>query len=162
MTGGTPDPHVLEPGHAPTPFTADEIREVCGPGRTITVRVEAADEAPFHRVTRYLECDDTGATMERSRLSLAGALIDEPEVNRVEWLDLQSHASFPASDTTIEPDRIDTAIGTLDCLRYTVRRGESEHVFWFATDLPGMPIRMQTRIDGQTVMTAEVVDHVLP
>jgi hypothetical protein len=159
MADETQDPHVLEPGHAPTPFTADEIRDACRPGRTITVRVEAGGEDPVHRVTRYLECDDTGATMERSRQSPDGALLDEPEVDRVLWLDLQSHASFPAGDTTIEPEHVETAIGALGCLRYTVRRGDTENVFWFATDLPGMPIQMLTRVAGQVVMTAEVVDR---
>ena len=30
------DPHVLGPGLAPTPFTADEIRQGCRPGRFVT------------------------------------------------------------------------------------------------------------------------------
>lgn len=153
------DPHVLEAGHAPTPFTAAEIRAACRPGRTVTVRVDADGEAPFHRVTRFVDCDDAGATLERTRLSVDGALLGEPEVDRVRWLDLQSHASFPAQDTTIEPERIDTAIGTLDCLRYTVREAASEHVFWFATDRPGMPVRTETRSEGRVVMTTAVVRH---
>lgn len=162
MAAENHDPHVLEAGHAPTPFTAAEIRDACRPGRTITVRVDADGETPFHRVTRFLECDDAGATFEQSRLSVDGAPLDEPEVDRVRWLDLQSHASFPAPDTTIEPERIDTTIGTLDCLRYTVRRGGSEHVFWFATGLPGMQVRMETRTDGRVVWTSAVVEHVRP
>jgi hypothetical protein len=32
------DPHVLAPGTAPTPFTADEIRGVCPDGRRGTDR----------------------------------------------------------------------------------------------------------------------------
>ena len=64
------------------------------------------------------------------------------------WRDLQSHASFPTDATTIEPERIETPMGELDCLRYTVRDGATEKVFWFATDLPGMPVRSVTRSDG--------------
>ena len=30
------DPHVLGPGLAPTPFTADEIRQGCRPGRPVS------------------------------------------------------------------------------------------------------------------------------
>jgi hypothetical protein len=156
------DPHVLAPGRAPTPFTADEIRGGCPAGRTIRLRVDVVGETPFHRVSRFVECDEAGATMERSRLSLDGSPLAEPEVDRVTWRDLQAHASFAAADTTIESERIETAIGELDCLRYTVRDGATEEVFWFAKDLPGMPIQCLTWTDGQVVTTVSVVDHTIP
>jgi hypothetical protein len=156
------DPHVLAPGRAPTPFTADEIRGGCPPGRTIRLRVDAVGETPFHRVSRFVECDETGATMERSRLSLDGSPLAEPELDRVTWRDLQAHGSFPADDTTIESERIETAIGELDCLRYRVHEGATDEVFWFAKDLPGMPIQCVTRTDGQVVTTVSVVDNTIP
>ncbi len=34
------DPHILHPDHAPTPFTADEIRTGCPAGRTVTMAVD--------------------------------------------------------------------------------------------------------------------------
>lgn len=144
MADETRDPYVLAPGRAPTPFTADEIRGGCPAGRTIRLRVDVVSDTPFHRVSRFVECDEAGATMERSRLSLDGSPLAEPEVDRVTWRDLQAHASFAADDTTIESERIETAIGELDCLRYTVRDGATEEVFWFAKDMPGMPIQMRT------------------
>ena len=157
MTDDTPDPHVLEPGHAPTPFTADEIRIGCPTGRTIRLRVDLEGEASFQRVSRYVDCDQTGATLERFGLTLDGAPLGETEADRVTWLELQAHASFPAEITTIDPDRIDTAIGELDCLRYTVRDGSADNVFWFADDVPGMPIRYLTREDGRVVSTVSVI-----
>lgn len=162
MAEETRDPHVLAPGRAPTPFTADEIRGGCPAGRTILLRVDVEGETPFLRVSRFVECDEAGATIERSRLSLDGSPLSEPEVDRVTWRDLQAHASFRADDTTIEPERIETAIGALDCLRYTVADGATDQVFWFAKDLPGMPIRSLTRTDGQVVATASVVDNTMP
>jgi hypothetical protein len=153
---------VLEPGRAPTPFTADEIRRGCPSGRTIRLRVDAAGEAPYLRVSRFVGCDEAGATLERAHLSLDGSPLAEPEVARVTWRDLQAHASFPAEATTIEPERIGTAIGELDCLRYTVRDGATEKVFWFARDLPGMPVRSLTRTAGEVAATVSVVDHTMP
>jgi hypothetical protein len=162
MADQTQDPHVLASGRAPTPFTADEIRGGCPPGRTTRLRVDVVGETPFHRISRFVECDETGATTERSRLSLDGSPLAEPEVDRVTWRDLQAHASFPAEDTTIESERIETAIGELDCLRYTVRDGATEEVFWFAKDLPGLPIQCLTRTNGQVVTTVSVVDNTNP
>jgi len=158
----TSNPHILAPGQAPTPFTAAEIRDRCAVGKTIRVRIEADGEAPYQRVTRYVECDDSGATLERSTLALDGSPLGEPDLDRVTWLDLQGHASFPAADTEIEPDRIETPLGDLECLRYTVRDDATEKVFWFAKDLPGMPVRFLTRIDGKVVMTVTVVESVVP
>jgi len=57
------------------------------------------------------------------------------------WRDLQAHASFPADDTTIESERIETAIGELDCLRYAVRDGATEEVFWSPRTCPACPSR---------------------
>lgn len=152
------DPHVLAPGQAPTPFTADQIRAGCPDGRTIRMRVDVAGETPVIRVNRFTDGDESGATLERSGLSLDGAPLGPPDSARVSWHELQAHASFPAADTTIEPERIETPIGELDCLRYTVRGASTEDVFWFATDLPGMPIRYLTRVDGQVAVTVAVVD----
>jgi len=153
------DPHVLAPGTAPTPFTAEEIRAGCPTGRAIRVRVVAAGQTSYDRVSRFLDCDESGATLERSQLSVEGDLLGEPETGRVSWRDLQAHASFPVADTTIERERISTAIGEKDCLRYTVREGATVDVFWFATDLPGMPIRIQSRAGGQVVATVSVVSN---
>jgi hypothetical protein len=162
MADQTDDPHVLAPGRAPTPFTADEIRDASKVGKAVRRRVDTVGETPFHLVSRYLECDDTGATMERAQFSLEGAPLGEPDVGRVTWLDLQTHASFPADATTIESERIETAIGELDCLRYTVRDGATDQVFWFAKNLPGMPIQQLTRIDGEVVTTVTVLDYAIP
>jgi len=49
----------------------------------------------------------------------------------------------------------------LDCLRYTVRDGATEEVFWFAKDLPALPIQSLTRTDDQVVTTGSVVDHTI-
>ncbi len=162
MTSEITNPHVLAPGRAPTPFTADGIRAATKVGKAIKRRVDEVGEVPFYLVSRYVECDEAGAALERFRLSLDGSPLGEPEVIRATWLDLQGHASFPAGDTTIESERIETAIGALDCLRYTVRDGTTDEVFWFATDLPGMPVQQLTRTDGQVVSTVSVVEYTTP
>jgi hypothetical protein len=154
----TDDPHVLQPGRAPTPFTADEIRAGCPEGRTIRLRLDVPGKTASYRVSRFVACDEAGATLERYGVSSDGIPLGDPEADRVTWRDLQAHASFPAEQTTIEPERIRTAIGVLDCLRYSVREGSTEEVFWFADDLPGMPVQYLTRTDGRLVVSTFVVD----
>lgn len=152
------DPHVLDADHAPTPFTADEIRAGCPEGRTIRLRAEAPGQEPMVRVNRYLECDEVGALLERSAETVDGSPLGEPQADRVTWLDLQRHASFPAAITRIEKDTINTAIGELACLRYTVRADGVDQVFWFAKELPGMPIRFLTRQGDGVLASFEVFE----
>lgn len=147
------DPRILGPGLAPTPFTADQIRAGCPAGRTIKLLVEEAGAAPHVRYNRFTACDATGATIERGN-------VDDPadaESERATWADLQAHAAFPASDTTIEPETIDIPLGAVDCHRYTVGAGERVHVFWFAPAYPGMPVRIVRRESGRITNTTTMI-----
>ncbi|CAM3412984.1 hypothetical protein OCAE111667_08535 [Occultella aeris] len=126
------DPHIMGEGCAPTPFTADEIRMGCPDGHTLRVRTTAGD-AVREAVHRFEDGDAGGVTLSQE-------VDGEVSSRRVRWVDLQTHASFPAERTTIEPERITTPLGELDCLRYSVRR-EGLMTFWFATAHPGMPVR---------------------
>lgn len=147
-----PDPHVLAPGLAPTPFTAAEIRAGCPAGRVSVVRSPAGLTA-----IRFAECDREGAWIEDTLLDEDGRVAGEVDRERSTWLQLQEHAAFPVEDTTI--DRVEL-LGPLEqrrCLRYIVRRGEATLVFWFAVDLPGMPIRVDRIEGGEALTTLEVV-----
>ena len=154
------DPHVLRPDHAPTPFTAADIRANCRPGRTVTVLVEPAGAEPFRRITRFMVCDEDGADQEFRNLAIDGRPLGPPEIRRSAWLDLQGHASFPSDATTIEPDTIDLPIGRLDCLRYTVVDGDDVDSFWFALAKPGMPVQVVTRDAAGTSRVTMVAEEV--
>jgi hypothetical protein len=145
------DPRVLGPGLLPTPFTADEIRAGCPAGRTIELRVVEDGEEPYVQVNRYVICDETGAIVERGRQG------GDSTSSRTTWAELQAHAAFPAGVTTVEHDEIEIPLGVLNCLRYTVRYGEDEIVFWFAQAFPGMPVRIDTREHGRTVSTTTMI-----
>lgn len=142
------DPRVLGPGLAPTPFTAEEIWAGCPVGRTIDLMVESAGLAPYVRYNRFVACDETGATIERG--SRSGDAEVESTRARSSWAELQAHAAFPVAATTIEPETIAIPLGTVDCLRYTVRDGDDVAVFWFAPAFPGMPVRISSPAAGRT------------
>lgn len=154
------DPHVVQHGHAPTPFTAAEIRAGCRPGREIRIVVEGPGDSRFVRVIRFIEGDAEGALQESQRFTMAGEPIDQAIRERTKWSDFQSHASFPAEATTIQEDRVETPAGTFDCLRYDVHRGDGLETFWFAVELPGMPVKVETREEGKVTFAMTMTENV--
>lgn len=153
----TNDTHVVREGHAPTPFTADEIRLASAVGKTLTLLAEVEGEPPSLRLRRYVEVDEEGATIEFSRQSIDGQVLEPASLHRTTWLELQSHASFPSSSVTIEPDMIDIDLGLLECLRYTSVDGRDVTTFWFARAHPGMPVRVVTASGDRITSTVTMI-----
>ena len=151
----TEDARVLGPGLAPTPFTAAEIRAGCRPGRTITTHVEG-DGGISVRTTTYLSADAEGGEFESRVLGSDGTVV-ETGVGRASWIELQSHAAFPADRTTIEERRLELPTGSADCLLYTVRDGDVVRRFWFDTTRPGMPVRVESEVAGVVTSVSTVV-----
>jgi hypothetical protein len=77
---------------------------------------------------------------------------------RETWLELQAHASFPADRTETAPERIETPLGELDCLRYTVTDGSTVETFWFARTKPGMPIKYMTQEAATVTSVVTVIE----
>ena len=150
------DPRVVEPGTAPTPFTADEIRANCPPGRVIRVRVET-DQGVVERTNRYVACDDDGAEIERTLVTETGEPAVPAATERSSWLDLQRHASFPADRTQVRQVSLETTLGLADCLLYSVEDGGERSRYWFDKGRAGMPVRFEREVDGTivTVVTME-------
>jgi hypothetical protein len=117
----------------PTPFTADEIRSGCPDGRTVRTR----DESGAVSVSRFLDGDGDGATLESWVEDSDGTVVADPVRSRVTWRELQQHAAFPAAATTVREETISTPLGELACLRYDV----GDLTFWFDRSRPGMPVR---------------------
>ena len=158
----TDDPHVLAPGTAPTPFTADEIRAGCPAGRTITLLVEPAGAPPWQRVNRFVDADAEGATLQRWRVGPDGEPDGEVAAARTTWLQLQQHASFPADAVTVAPDTVELPMGTFATLRYTVVDDDGVATFWFAHDFPGMPVRYESPAQGGGLDRTTMIRNDLP
>ena len=143
-----PEAHRLRPDHLPTPFSAAQIRDGCRAGRLIRLREETPGEDPTFRRIRFTEVDADGAVQEFQATDADGSPIGEPSLRRSTWLDLQQHASQPADATTLEEVALTIPVGTLDCWLYAVRRPEAELRFWFAKELPGMPVQVEEWVDA--------------
>jgi hypothetical protein len=103
----------------------------------------------YLRTIRFLAVDENAANQESSAVTTDGEPLGEPAIGRTTWLDFQEHASFPAAATTIEPEALNSSLGRLECLVYTVEDGETVSRFWFATTRPGMPVKVETRVGGE-------------
>ncbi len=154
---GPGDPHVLNAGHAPTPFTAEEIREGCPQGRTIRLSVDAGGGS-YVRVIRFATVDDAGANQESLATTPEGEPLGDLTMDRTSWSEFQEHASFPRATTTIDPEALNTPMGRLECRVYTVRDGESVTRFWFAVSRPGMPVKVETRVNDEVTYTMTMIE----
>lgn len=155
-------PHILAAGHAPTPFTAAEIRAGCPEGRLIRLRVEELGSDSTSRDIRFVRCDADGADQEFRQYDAAGRPIAEPLVRHSSWLELQEHASYPADSAGIDAAPLETPMGTLDCLRYTVTDGDRREVLWFARSIPGMPVRTESYERDRLTYRMRMVENHLP
>jgi hypothetical protein len=155
-----PDPHVLEPGHHPTPFTAAEIRAACR-GRRVRQLIEVEGEPPVTWIQEFIEVDEDGAKGRVYGIGPDGSRQDEGEFQS-RWLDLQRHASMPIETTTIDEIVLDSPMGPLECLRYTRRDGDAVDVFWFARAMPGMPVLIERIEHGRVVKRVTMLASDLP
>lgn len=142
-----PDPYLLGPGLLPTPFTAAEIRDATGSGKTIRLLLEGPDGPLGEHVNRFHDTDDEGATLDRWAAADPKAVVS----NRVTWVELQGHAAFDAGTTSVSTVTLTTPLGQLTCRRYDTDDG----VFWFSVDHPGMPVQYEADGMRTTVLSIE-------
>ncbi len=152
-----PDANTIQPDHLPTPFSAADIRAGCPVGRTIQLQSEAAGgELTFLRI-RFVEVDADGAVQESQATDREGLPIGEPTLRRSSWLELQHHASQPASATVIDEVDLKLPFGTEACWRYTVSARDGSFTFWFAKGRAGMPVQAEEHAGGELVSRSVVI-----
>jgi hypothetical protein len=157
-----PEAHRLRPDHLPTPFSAAQIRGACAAGRTIRMKEETPGEPPSYGRIRFLDADEGGAEQEFQATDAEGNAVGEPSRRSSTWLELQQHASQPADATTVQEVTLDLPFGSFECWLYAVRRPDSELRFWFAKDLPGMPVRVEEWTDGSLAGRSLMIANEMP
>ena len=139
-----PDANRIQPDHLPTPFSAADIRAGCPFGRTIQLQSEAPGGELTFRQIRFVDVDADGAVQEFQSTDREGRPIGEPTRHRSSWLDLQRHASQPASATVIDEVDLELPFGTEACWRYTVSSHDGSATFWFAKGRAGSLFRWRS------------------
>ncbi len=150
----------LRADHAPTPFSAAEIRAACRPGRSNLSRVSRPGRQDSLKEFRFVEWTEERGTHETLRRSSDRTPLGEPKRATTTWAEFQAHASFKADVTTIFEEEITVPAGTFRCDLYRVRNAERnlETEVWFAHELPGPPILMVHTQAGREIMRMVLVE----
>lgn len=146
----------------PAPFPATMIRHAAFEGKQMLYHIEARGETPYLRLTTYLEVYDTHVVFEFENLDAEGNLIDEAVEGTATWEELEGHATYPKSMTTVSQMPLDVVAGSFDCWLYEVKivseDGPGMIRAYFAKERPGPPIRFEQSVDGELTYLMELVD----
>lgn len=158
-----PESNSLGKGKLPTPYSADEIRDANPPGSWKLYRITAKGRTVLQRF-EFRQCPSP----EFSAVSIvmsdeSGTSIGTQESAPAPWTALQAHGSYDAARTLLGRDRISLKSGEFDCWTYVVDGADGElNFFWFATELPGTPVLLETRVNGKSILRMELEAHGLP
>ncbi|MEM8886102.1 MAG: hypothetical protein AAGD14_18705 [Planctomycetota bacterium] len=158
------DDRRMQPDHAPTPFTAEEIRAGCPSGRVSVFRVETeASPDPTDQSFVFKANTPTGASFHIVQRSLDGEEQMRTPLGTKTWEEFRRHASYPAASTTIKKGTLDTNLGKLEGMTYLVKtkgpKGEMVTRAEFATRIPGPPVRFIEKRDGKRIYSMILVRH---
>ena len=112
------------------------------------MREDAPGEVPTFRRIRFTDVDEETAVQEFQATDAAGHPLGDSTLRSSTWLQLQEHASQPSDATTVDEVVLALPFGAFDCWLYTVRAPGAELRFWFAKQLPGMPVQVEEWTDG--------------
>lgn len=158
-----PEENRLKPDHAPTPFSAADIRQGCPPGYWIKFKIETPGKSPRYQVTTFKNGTDEGTDFETVNLDEKGDKIGDRQTARATWQDLQAHASFPQAHTRIQPELYTTPMGTFEGWLYIVISVEKDkkkvQQFRFARSIPGPPVNFEQWSDGRLTFRMTMIDR---
>lgn len=136
------------------PFTAEQIRDEWTPGLTLVLHFNFPDRQEWQRWT-VIDADADGAQIEYQALDAQGQPAAPPERAPSRWGELRDHALFPAAQARRERVSRETVLGRLEGWVYKVHDPQAETMteFFFADDLPGAPVWMETRRNQEVTLT---------
>jgi hypothetical protein len=152
----TPEPKAAASDIAPQLFTVEQLRAGIPQGRTLEFNIEVDGKPTTFERWEFIAVDSDRATIHALTLDDTGKVIAD-ENGTSTWVELHSHAQFPAAATTFE-DNVSVTVpaGTFTTRLYTVKVGDTTRRFWFAPDLPGPPVQFTTEQAGKVIMRTQM------
>jgi len=155
-SGGPPSAEA----HLDSPFSAEQIRDATLPGRRYTWRVQADGQTSSIRALEFDAVDPEGAVLHSVAVGLDGEVGQANTERMVTWAELEAHAHFSVERTAVSEAWVEVPAGAFDALVYTVsEESGGTTTFWFARDLPGAPVLVETAGGEQAPTRMELVDH---
>jgi hypothetical protein len=149
-----------EPGLAPRPFTAEQIRAAMPAGTDLRMRVEEQGKPPAVLHWHVTAADAQGMTMSSEVLDNEDHLIARQPPQTARWDELVHHADFPAAATRQGQSRIQVPAGMYDTTDYQVRgEGGIVTTYRFAKSLPGPPILMVVEKEGLIIKSMTLLSR---
>ncbi len=142
----------------PTPYTAEQIRDATPAGTTIAYRMVIGDGVSIQTM-RFVTVDADGTTFETSTTAEDGTELAPTQTATAGWAELRDHAAFPLGAARTRAT-VTVPAGTYEVWRYTVPgdNGVTE-VYDFGVDLPGPPVRVETRSGGEVLFSMQLLER---
>lgn len=151
-----PASNKMQPDHAPTPFSAEQIQKACPRNRKIVFQMETFGQTVMFQTLTFLSVEESKMVFEAVTTGTDGKQMGPRKMTTGVWSDLQAHASFPAAQTEIRTESITTPAGTFDCWLYVVTDKKNSNAlvqrYWFAKKLPGPPV-VYEEVQGERVVS---------
>ena len=153
---------------APTPYTAEQIRDANPPGTRLVFRIERDGQPIEYSIMEFVGGDDAQAghadhaVVETRRETENGDPIGEVTRSEVSWTELRDHAAFPSALTRRMRAHVNVPAGRFIAWLYTVQSepGQPPTIsrFYFAIDRPGPPVRYETERHGRILSRTLLVE----
>lgn len=153
-----PAPPPMGQVFAPFPYTPEQIRDASPSGRHVVFRIVQAGGELRQEMT-FTGSDEQGTIVESVMLNAEGE--GQSGQRRMSWQQLQAHASYPASFTTVTSTEVEVGAGTFSAKLYQVGDGQGgvERRVWFADELPGPPVLMEVYEKGERTFRMEMIEN---
>jgi hypothetical protein len=139
----------------PTPYTAEQIRDVWRPGFRVEMRTTEAGVVSSQRMS-VLSATPEACTIRVEALGAHGEGAAPPRESTAKWSELRDHALFSAANTTRERAECRAPLGAMAGWRYVVAREHGETLtMCFADAAPGPPVEFETARGGEVVSRTE-------
>ncbi|MDF1799378.1 MAG: hypothetical protein P1V81_09400 [Planctomycetota bacterium] len=154
-----PEANRMQADHAPTPFSAAQIQAACTEGAW---REYVFTQGPITQRFRMVFGPELDGRVEVTTIVVdaEGQELASSAGQPTTWAELQAHASFPQSLTTIAADLTEVPAGSFATWTYSTKDNSGgEQVFSFARDLPGSPVLMTTWVANTMQSRMELVGY---
>lgn len=151
------------PAMAPTPYTAEQIRDATHVGRSYEFKREIPGVPTTLRTMTFVRVGPNDADIKTTVKDEAGAEVEAETTSTSTWEELRKHAEFPKAMLAVTEESVPVPAGIYDCMVYTLTDASKPEIevtrFYFAKNMPGAPVFFSVEKNGKRFMTSSLVRY---